>query len=225
MASLDRFGRQIIPLARRVAVALAAAAAGFGAVYAMAGAPDNGAGRSGSALTHGTRVAEGPAAAETGGSREGLAAGEMAKFVFKKAPEALPDTVFHDGAGKERTIKDWRGRVVLLNVWATWCIPCRKEMPSLEKLQEELGSGKFEVVAISADRGGIEASKKFLDQIKVTKLGLYADQSTKLISALKVPGLPATLLIDAEGREVGRLLGPAEWHSEDAKKLIKSLIK
>ncbi len=206
-----------------VATAVVAAAAGFGAVYAMARGPDNG----GQTQTVATRLAQ--AAPEqplpAGPGANPLSVGEMAKFVFKKAPEPLPDFTFLDGAGKERSLKDWRGRVVLLNIWATWCLPCRKEMPDLERLQAELGSGTFEVVALSVDRGGLEASKKFLDQIKVTKLGLYADPSGRAGSTLKVIGMPATLLIDAEGREIGRLLGPAEWHSEDAKALVRAAMR
>ena len=206
-----------------IATAVVAAAAGFGAVYAMARGPDNG----GQTQTVATRLAQ--AAPEqplpAGPGANPLSVGEMAKFVFKKAPEPLPDFTFLDGAGKERSLKDWRGRVVLLNIWATWCLPCRKEMPDLERLQAELGSTTFEVVALSVDRGGLEASKKFLDQIKVTKLGLYADPSGRAGSTLKVIGMPATLLIDAEGREIGRLLGPAEWHSEDAKALVRAVVK
>ena len=206
-----------------IATAVVAAAAGFGAVYAMARGPDNG----GQTQNVATRLAQAAPrqSLPAGPGANPLSVGEMAKFVFKKAPEPLPDFTFLDGAGKERSLKDWRGRVVLLNIWATWCLPCRKEMPDLERLQAELGSTTFEVVALSVDRGGLEASKKFLDQIKVTKLGLYADPSGRAGSTLKVIGMPATLLIDAEGREIGRLLGPAEWHSEDAKALVRAVVK
>ena len=148
----------------------------------------------------------------------------MARFVFKPAPEALPAFAFADGAGKERTMADWRGRVVLLNVWATWCLPCRKEMPGLDRLQAELGSDRFEVVALSADRAGADASRRFLDQIKVTRLGLYVDQTVRVPSTLKVVGMPATLLIDRQGREIGRLLGPAEWDSPEAMALIRAAL-
>ena len=206
-----------------IATAVVVAAAGFGAVYAMARGADN----AGQTPIVATRLAQ--AAPDqplpVGPGANPLSVGEMAKFVFKKAPEPLPEFIFLDGAGKERSLKDWRGRVVLLNIWATWCLPCRKEMPDLERLQAELGSDKFEVVALSVDRGGLEASKKFLDQIKVTKLGLYADPSARAGSTLKVIGMPATLLIDAEGREIGRLLGPAEWHSEDAKALVRAAMR
>ncbi len=149
----------------------------------------------------------------------------MAAFVFRKTPEALPEATFQDATGKERTLADWRGKVVLVNLWATWCLPCRKEMPSLDRLQKELGSDKFEVVAVSVDRKGLEASKKFLDETQVQGLGLYVDATARMTSTFKVVGLPATLLVDAQGREIGRLLGPAEWDSEDAKRLIRSVLQ
>jgi thiol-disulfide isomerase/thioredoxin len=122
-------------------------------------------------------------------------------------------------------LADWRGKVVLLNLWATWCLPCRKEMPSLDRLQKEMGSDKFEVVAISVDRKGAAASKKFLDETQVERLALYVDATARLSSELRVVGLPATLLLDAQGREIGRLLGGAEWDSEDAKRLIRSALQ
>lgn len=147
--------------------------------------------------------------------------GHMTAFVFKNAPEPLPEVAFTDGAGKPMTLADFKGRKVLLNLWATWCAPCRKEMPALERLQKELGSDKFEVVALSVDRGGIEASKKFLDQIKVSALKLYVDATGRANSTLKAVGLPTTVLIDEQGREIGRLVGPAEWDSEDAKRLVR----
>jgi thiol-disulfide isomerase/thioredoxin len=148
----------------------------------------------------------------------------MASFVFKKAPEALPELRFQDGQGQELTFDKFKGKVVLLNLWATWCLPCRKEMPALDRLQAELGSDKFEVVALSVDRTGVAGARKFLEETKVEKLALYADPSARLASALKAVGLPTTLLVDAEGREVGRLVGPAEWDSADAVRLIKAVI-
>ncbi len=146
----------------------------------------------------------------------------MAAFVFRKEPEALPEIKFQDGQGKERTLADWRGKVVLLNLWATWCVPCRKEMPALDRLQQALGSDKFEVVAISVDRKGIASAQAFLDDTKAGKLAVYVDTTLRTTSQLGAVGLPATLLIDANGREIGRLLGPAEWDSEDAKRLIRA---
>jgi thiol-disulfide isomerase/thioredoxin len=199
-----------------------AAIAGFAAVYVTLGRPDN-AVRSGG--TASTERPKSPQVAPAGPGSNALSQGHMAAFVFRKAPEALPEVKFQDGSGKERTLADWRGKVVLLNLWATWCLPCRKEMPSLDRLQKDLGSDKFEVVAVSVDRKGADASKKFLDETQVERLALYVDPTTRMSSELRVVGLPATLLIDAQGREIGRLLGPAEWDSEDAKRLIRSAIE
>ena len=212
---------------RRAAVALGAAAmaaiAGFAAVYVTLGRPDNAAVRP--AKTTAAQPPAGPQTAPAGPGSNPLSQGHVAAFVFRKAPEPVPDVKFQDGAGKELTLADWRGKVVLLNLWATWCLPCRKEMPSLDRLQKELGSDKFEVVAISVDRKGAAASKKFLDETQVERLALYVDATARLSSDLRVIGLPATLLLDTQGREIGRLLGPAEWDSEDAKRLIRSALK
>jgi thiol-disulfide isomerase/thioredoxin len=204
-----------------LATAAIAALVGFAAVYVTVGRPDNAAPP---AKTAAEPPPPAPQALPKGPGTNPLSQGHMAAFVFRKEPEALPEIKFQDGEGKERTLADWRGKVVLLNLWATWCLPCRKEMPALDRLQQELGSDKFEVVAVSVDRKGIEASRKFLDDTKVGKLALYVDQSTRLISDLKAVGLPATLLIDSQGREIGRLLGPAEWDSEDAKRLIRATL-
>jgi len=207
---------------RRAAVAFGAAAlaaiAGFAAVYVTVGRPDN--------AVPTTKPADPrPSAAPSGPGVNPLSQGQMAAFVFRKEPEALPEIKFQDSARKERSLADWRGKVVLLNLWATWCLPCRKEMPSLDRLQKELGSDKFEVVAVSVDRKGLAASKKFLDETKVERLALYVDPTARLNSELRAVGLPATLLVDAQGREIGRLLGPAEWDSEDAKRLIRSVLQ
>ena len=213
---------------KRAALALGAAAlaavAGFAAVYVTLGRPDN-AVPPAAVKTTAVQPPAGPQPAPSGPGSNPLSQGHVAAFVFRKAPEALPEVKFQDATGKERTLADWKGRVVLLNLWATWCLPCRKEMPALDRLQKELGSDKFEVVAISVDRKGLEASKKFLDETQVERLALYADVTARMTSTLKVIGLPATLLLDGEGREIGRLLGPAEWDSEDAKRLIRSAMK
>lgn len=198
----------------------AAALAGFGAVYVMAGGTDNG----GNTVRVAQTTTAPPTVLPTGPGLNPLSVGEMATFVFKKEPETLPDLPFLDKDGKARSLKEWNGKVVLLNLWATWCAPCRKEMPSLDRLQAELGSDRFEVVAVSADKTGVEGAKKFLDQIKVAKLGVYADPTVRIHSGLRAIGMPATLLLDAQGREIGRLVGPAEWDSEEAKTLIKTVI-
>jgi thiol-disulfide isomerase/thioredoxin len=149
----------------------------------------------------------------------------LAGFVMKKAPEPVSDFTFTDGSGNPRSLKDFRGKTVLLNLWATWCAPCRKEMPSLDRLQKELGSDKFEVVALALERGGADAARKFLDEIKAQNLKLYDDPTTRAGQALRAIGMPTTILIDAEGREIGRLPGPAEWDSGEAKKLVEAALK
>lgn len=204
-----------------VAIALGAIVAGFAAVYVTLGRSDNAKPAPAMASakpTEGGALPAGPGA-------NPLSQGHMAAFVFKKTPEALPELKFQDSAGAEVTFAKFRGKVVLLNLWATWCLPCRKEMPALDNLQAQLGSDKFEVVALSVDRTGVAGARRFLDETKVQKLALYADPTAKLSSTLRASGLPTTLLIDAEGREIGRLIGPAEWDSADAVRLIKAVIR
>jgi thiol-disulfide isomerase/thioredoxin len=198
-----------------------AALAGFAAVYVTLGRPDNASPPA--AKPSASQAA--PRPAPSGPGANALSRGEMAAFVFKKEPEPLPAFKFQDAEGKERTLADWKGKVVLLNLWATWCLPCRKEMPALDRLQAAEGSAKFDVLAISVDRKGVDASKKFLDETGVKSLALYVDTSARLNSELRAVGLPATILIDTEGREIGRLLGPAEWDSEDAVRLIRFATK
>jgi thiol-disulfide isomerase/thioredoxin len=200
-----------------------AAVVGFAAVYVTFGRSDNAVrptAETPSTISSGKQLA-----LPSGPGSNALSQGHMAAFVFKKEPETLPDVRFQDANGAEKTLADWRGKVVLVNLWATWCAPCRKEMPALDRLQRELGSSKFEVVAISVDRTGLAGARKFLDETNVQNLALYADPTTKLSSALKAVGLPITLLLDTEGREIGRLVGPAEWDSEDAKRLIRAVMK
>jgi thiol-disulfide isomerase/thioredoxin len=199
---------------RAIVVTALAALAGFAGVYVTLGARDN------------ARPAAMPAATlSTTGARGTLNTGEMAAFVFKKEPEPLVEVAFSDGAGRPRTLADWKGRIVLLNLWATWCAPCRKEMPALARLQKELGSDRFEVVALAVDRAGAEAAQKFLASAKITELALYIDPTARAGTALKAAGMPTTLLIDAQGREIGRLTGAAEWDSPDAKRLLAAHLK
>ena len=136
-------------------------------------------------------------------------------FQLHSAPQTLPNVGFEDGAGRRLTLADFRGKVVLLNVWATWCPPCRKEMPALDRLQQQLGGPEFEVVALSIDSDGLPAVKEFYLQTGVSRLGIYVDKSMQSISVLGATGLPTTLLIDAQGRDIGRKIGPAEWDSPE----------
>ncbi|WP_162914190.1 TlpA family protein disulfide reductase [Taklimakanibacter lacteus] len=154
-----------------------------------------------------------------------LATGAMAAFVVKGERKPVPEISLTPENGAATSLKAWKGRVVLVNLWATWCAPCRKEMPALAQLQSEMGGPDFEVVAISVDRKGFEASGQFLKEVGATALKLYADPSTEALSQFQAVGLPASILIDREGREIGRLLGPAEWNSPEAKALIKAAIQ
>jgi thiol-disulfide isomerase/thioredoxin len=159
------------------------------------------------------------------GDRPSYNRGTMTAFVMRKEPVALPDIAFKDGQGNPVTLADWRGRVVLINLWATWCAPCRREMPALDRLQVKLGGEDFEVLAISVDRKGAEASAKFLSETGAENLALYVDETFKVARDLKAPGLPVTILVDRQGREIGRVTGPAEWDSEDALALIGAVIE
>jgi thiol-disulfide isomerase/thioredoxin len=163
------------------------------------------------------------AVSPAGGIKD-FAVGPMAAFLVRAERPPVPDLAFKDSAGNEIKLSKWQGRVVLLNLWATWCAPCRKEMPALNAVQKQLGSGDFEVVALSVDRKGLDASGAFLKETGADSLGLYADQTAKSLDDLQAIGLPSTLLIDRKGREIGRLLGPAEWNSAEAVALIKAAI-
>ncbi len=154
-----------------------------------------------------------------------LITGQMKNFVMKKDLPAMPGLKFVNADAKALALEDWQGRIVLLNLWATWCAPCRHEMPSLNRLEEALGGETFEVVALSVDRKGLKASAKFLEEVKASALKLYSDKTSEALQQLQVIGLPATILIDRQGREMGRLLGPAEWDAPEAKALIEAAMK
>ena len=143
-------------------------------------------------------------------------------------PKRLPELAFADADGKPRTLAAFQGKTVLLNLWATWCVPCRKEMPALDALQGKLGSDKFEVVAVNIDTRNLDKPKAWLREVGVDRLGYYADSSAKVFQDLKAIGkaigMPTTLLIDPNGCELGTLAGPAEWASEDAVRLIETAL-
>jgi len=157
-----------------------------------------------------------------------LARGELAALTVAATPRRLPELAFRDAAGRPKTLADWRGRTVLLNLWATWCAPCRKEMPALDALQGRLGGPRFEVVAINIDTRDPAKPKEWLKEVGVAHLAYYADPTAKVFQDLKVigkaPGLPTTLLIDPAGCELAALAGPAEWASEDALALIRAAL-
>ena len=200
-------------MANYVWLAALSALAAFAAVYVTLGRPDN--------QTVAPPSAEAPAPAVKTAAHP-LATGAMTTFVFKPQPEALPDIRFVNGSGAEASLAGFHGKVVLLNVWATWCAPCRQEMPALDRLQAALGSDKFEVVALAVDKSGIDGARKFLSDIKAEKLKPFADPTAKEGTRLKVIGMPTSILIDPQGREIGRLIGPAHWDSPEAKRLIEA---
>ena len=227
------------------------AAIGFAAVYAMVDGPDNNRGgntaqeiaasepalasgglrneaqpRSAAPATSDERAAPQAASAPLLGSDgKQLNRGAMTTFVFKKQPTAVvKQPTFNGPDGQSMTLDDLKGKVVLLNLWATWCAPCRKEMPYLDTLQKELGSDQFEVVALSVDRGSPQKAKDFLAEVGASSLKFYHDPTAQAGFALMAIGMPTTLLFDREGREIGRLAGPAEWHSKEAKDLIRAAI-
>ncbi len=149
-----------------------------------------------------------------------LAAGPQG-FALHDAPRPLANIRFATEDGKRLTLDAFRGRVVLLNIWATWCPPCVKEMPTLDALQSKLGGPGFEVVALSIDRAGPEAVQAFFKRVGIENLKMYIDQTMLSATALRAFGLPTTLLIDAEGQEIGRLIGPAEWDDPEMVDFLK----
>jgi thiol-disulfide isomerase/thioredoxin len=162
--------------------------------------------------------------APASGFSKALAKGPMAGVIVHPARKEIAAFTFANEKGQQIDLSKWKGRVVVLNLWATWCAPCRKEMPDLAKLQLALGGPDFEVVALSLDRKGLEASKAFLQEIGVTNLATYIEPEAKSLAALQALGLPATVLIDRQGKEAARLLGPADWASSEAQAMVKALI-
>lgn len=139
-------------------------------------------------------------------------------------PRPVPEVPFVDGEGKPHTLADFKGKVVLLNLWATWCVPCRKEMPTLDRLQAQLGGADFQVLALSIDQGGVQLVRDFYREVGIQHLGIYIDESASAISSIGAFGLPATLLLDRQGRELGRKLGEATWDSPEVVAYLKEVI-
>jgi len=139
-------------------------------------------------------------------------------------PKPVPELTFLDGGGNEVTLRDFEGEVVVLNLWATWCAPCRHEMPSLDRLQAELGADGLRVVALSLDRGDVAKIGDFFAELEIANLAIYQDPEAAAGRALGAPGLPTTLVIDRAGQEVGRLLGPAVWDGEPALALLRTIL-
>lgn len=164
---------------------------------------------------------------ETRGDRtpEAAADGKLPRFASVEARRPVPPLHFIDREGKPRALADFRGRVILLNLWATWCPPCRKEMPNLDRLQEKLGGPDFEVVALSIDRGGLFAVESFYDEMDIRNLKIYLDVNAEAMAALGAVGLPTTLLVDRDGRELWRIVGPVEWDKPEVIERLRRYLK
>jgi thiol-disulfide isomerase/thioredoxin len=207
------------PKRRKFALIAAAtiAALGVAAVYGIAGPGGNGGDAvCAPALATAKRIAP-------------LARGEVAAVNVADTGLRLPALAFKDAGGGAKSLADWKDRVVLLNLWATWCVPCRKEMPALAALQQKLGGANFEVVAINIDTRDPDKPKAWLQQAGVTGLGYYADTSARVFQELKAVGkavgMPTSLLVDGAGCEIASLAGPAEWASDDALALVRAALQ
>lgn len=201
---------------RRLAT-LVFAAAGAGFLYA--GGPS----------VKEARAGDCAGAAKVAEAVKDVARGEVAAMNVSRTPEQVADFAFNDPEGKSVSLSAFKGKTVLLNVWATWCVPCRAEMPELDKLQGEFGSDKFQVVTVNIDTSRPERPKKFFEDAGVKALTLYADPKANIFYELKQAGkalgLPVTMLIDPAGCQLGLMNGPAAWHSADAKALVTKAVE
>jgi thiol-disulfide isomerase/thioredoxin len=156
---------------------------------------------------------------------EALAQAPLLTLSMHPAPRPLPEIQFENAQGEAMSLADFRGKVVLLNIWATWCAPCRREMPTLDRLQATLGGPDFQVVALSLDRKGLPVVQEFYAEFGLDTLPIYVDESGEVQRALSVLGLPTTLLLDRDGNEVARLLGPAEWDSPETVAFLRDYLE
>ena len=156
---------------------------------------------------------------------QATAAADGTPFPRAASPKPMPELRFEDAAGHARSLADFRGKLVLLNIWATWCAPCREEMPALDRLQAKLGGPRFQVVVLSVDQQGSTVARKFFREVGVKSLALYIDPTAQAAFKIKAAGLPATLLVDGEGREIGRHLGAVKWDSREVLEALRRRIE
>ncbi|MDP2620466.1 MAG: TlpA disulfide reductase family protein [Hyphomicrobiales bacterium] len=173
---------------------------------------------------NGEGIAECHPSATVAAALKPLARGEMAALLVADEPAPAAEISFIDAAGTPRALADWAGRTVLVNLWATWCTPCKREMPALDRLQAELGGETFEVVAINLDLGGPDKGKTFYGEVGLKSLAYYHDPEARIFRAVNAIGMPTTLIVDGKGCEIARVAGPAEWASEDALALLRAAI-
>lgn len=155
---------------------------------------------------------------------EALRDGDMKKLNFHSTPQPVSATPFATWEGGEEQLSDYAGKYVVLNFWATWCAPCRKEMPQLSQLQAELGGDAFEVVTIATGRNPPQAMQRFFEEIGVDNLPLHMDPKQALAREMAVMGLPITVILNPEGQEIARMRGDADWSSDSAKAIVSALI-
>lgn len=155
---------------------------------------------------------------------EALRDGDMKKLVLHSEPKTQEMAPFMTFDGAPLNLSDWQGKWVMVNFWATWCAPCRKEMPMLSDLQTEMGGDDFEVVTIATSRNPPPKMKAFFDDIGVTNLPLHRDPKSALSRGMGVLGLPVTVILDPQGNEVGRLIGDADWSTDTAKAVLTALM-
>ena len=170
------------------------------------------------------QTTEGALMANDPAEMQAMLEGSMKKLRFHPSPQALPAVGFITDAGDEAMLLDFKGKYLLVNFWATWCAPCRKEMPMLSALQEAYAGERFEVLTIATGRNPLPAMEAFFDEIGVTNLPLHRDPKQALARSMDVIGLPVTVLIDPEGREIARMLGDADWNSDSARAMLERLI-
>lgn len=155
---------------------------------------------------------------------EGLREGDMKKLLVHREPQPASDVAFTDPEGGERSLGDYAGKYVLLNFWATWCAPCRKEMPSLDALQASHGGELFEVVPIATGRNTLQGINRFFEEEGIERLPVLLDPDQELARDMAVLGLPITVILDPEGNEIARLRGDADWNSDSARAIVEALI-
>ena len=212
-----------VPLLRKIGrLRLVSAAAAFvilivlAGIYGIAHRPSNPADAAcAGAVNTGKRIAQ-------------LVRGEVAALAVAQAPFRVPDLAFKDAKGRDLRLSDWRGRTVLLNLWSTWCVPCRREMPALDALQALLGGADFEVVAVNVDTRDPQKPLAFLKDVAIAHLAYYSDPSARIFEELKTAGkafgMPTTVIVDPSGCEIGTMAGPAEWASDDGVKLVSAAL-
>lgn len=167
-----------------------------------------------------------PAAAQSPAdvaAADSLREASLKKLMFSD-PKSVSQTAFTDLDGGTHTLADFEGKLVLLNFWATWCAPCRKEMPALDALNADLGGDRFQVVTIATGRNSPTGLKRFFDEEGIDTLPLYTDPKQALARDMGVLGLPVSILIDPEGNEIARMMGDAEWNSDSARAVLAALM-